>query len=91
MKPDRGQGLGNAITDIAELQIHLRAMKAHTREELAKAIGKYEQEVWTRGLAAVMENAENTVAVHDWEKVTQSPLVAKGLKKVADKPNGDEA
>ncbi|KAK4111756.1 FAD/NAD(P)-binding domain-containing protein [Canariomyces notabilis] len=87
----RGQGLGNAITDVAELQIHLRAMKAHTREELAKAIGKYEQEVWTRGLAAVMENAENTVAVHDWEKVTQSPLVVKGLKKVADKPNGDEA
>ncbi|KAK4237010.1 hypothetical protein C8A03DRAFT_35049 [Achaetomium macrosporum] len=75
----RGQGLGNAIADVAELQEHLRAMKAHTREELAKAVDKYEKDVWRRGYDIVMENLENTLALHDWEKVTQSHLVASGL------------
>ncbi|KAK3305898.1 uncharacterized protein B0T15DRAFT_213945 [Chaetomium strumarium] len=75
----RGQGLGNAIADVAELQVHLRAMKAHTREELAQAVGKYEKDVWKRGYEIVMENLENTISLHDWEKVSESHLVASGL------------
>jgi hypothetical protein len=78
---DRGQGLGNAVTDVAELQTHLRGMKAHTREELAKAVGKYEKEVWQRGYEVVVQNRENTMAVHDWETVSQSALVVSGVKK----------
>ncbi|KAK4155973.1 hypothetical protein C8A00DRAFT_41448 [Chaetomidium leptoderma] len=68
----RGQGLGNAITDVAELQTHLGAMKAQTGAELANAVAKYEREVWQRGYDVVMENTENTMAVHDWDKISQS-------------------
>ncbi|KAK4101186.1 FAD/NAD(P)-binding domain-containing protein [Parathielavia hyrcaniae] len=77
----RGQGLGNAITDVAELQTHLRAMKAHTRSELAEAIAKYEKEVWQRGYEVVMENRENTLTLHDWDKVSQSMLLVAGLQR----------
>ncbi|KAK4033463.1 hypothetical protein C8A01DRAFT_40065 [Parachaetomium inaequale] len=75
----RGQGLGNAITDVAELQTHLRAMKAQTREELAMAVAKYEREVWQRGLNAVVQNRENSLALHNWEKLKQSPLFVVGV------------
>jgi hypothetical protein len=54
-------------------------MKAHTREELAKAVGNYEKEVWKRGYEIVMENLENTLSLHDWDKVRESHLVADGL------------
>ncbi|KAJ4291232.1 hypothetical protein N0V88_006232 [Collariella sp. IMI 366227] len=77
----RGQGLGNAIADVAELQTHIRAMQAHTQEELAKAVGKYEREVWKRGRDVVMQNLQNTVEVHDWETVLQSSLVREGLQR----------
>lgn len=79
----RGQGLGNAITDAAEFQRHLQSMKSHTPEELSKAVQAYEKEVWPRGYAAVMGNLENTLALHDWETVMQSPIVASGLKREA--------
>jgi hypothetical protein len=71
--------LGNAITDVAELQTHLRAMKAQTREELSKAVLEYEKEVWQRGYEVVMENRENTMALHDWDKVTKSALLVTGV------------
>ena len=87
---DRGQGLGNAITDVAELQTHLRAMKAHTRDELAKAVGEYEKEVWLRGYEVVVQNRENTMALHDWEKVSQSALFVKGVKKDQSAPAAGE-
>ncbi|GAB1318079.1 FAD-dependent monooxygenase cctM [Madurella fahalii] len=78
----RGQGLGNAITDVAELQTHLRAMEAHTRDELVKAVGAYEKEVWVRGLDVVMQNRDNTLALHDeWDKTTQSALVVTGVSR----------
>ncbi|KAH6641878.1 hypothetical protein F5144DRAFT_565115 [Chaetomium tenue] len=77
----RGQGLGNAITDVAELQTRLRAMKEHTREELALAVDGYEKEVWKRGYHTVIENRDNTLAVHDWNKISQSALFVKGTAK----------
>ena len=80
---DRGQGLGNAITDVAELQTHLGAMKAHTREELAAAVARYEQEVWQRGHDVVMQNRENSLAIHDWEALSQSALMVRGVKRDA--------
>jgi hypothetical protein len=57
-------------------------MKAHTRDELAKAIAKYEKEVWQRGYDVVMENRENTLSLHDWEKVSQSMLLVAGVKMI---------
>ena len=80
---DRGQGLGNTITDVAELQTHLGAMKAHTPEELAAAVARYEQEVWQRGHDVVMQNRENSLAIHDWEALSRSALLVRGVKRDA--------
>ncbi|KAK3386095.1 hypothetical protein B0H63DRAFT_523416 [Podospora didyma] len=87
----RGQGLGNAITDVTELQTHLRAMAAHTPAELAKAVRAYEKEVWERGNEVVLQNADNTLAVHDWENITESGLFAAGVvREVSTSTKGGE-
>ena len=54
-------------------------MSAHTPAELAKAVRAYEDEVWVRGNEVVLSNADNTLAVHDWENITQSGLFAAGV------------
>jgi hypothetical protein len=54
-------------------------MKAHTREELVLAVAKYEREVWQRGLNAVITNRENSLALHNWEKLKRSPLWVVGV------------
>lgn len=82
---DRGQGLGNAITDAAEFQKHIQAMSAHTPEELAKAVRKYEEEVYVRGHETVMGNVENTLAIHDDEKRVHSPIFVRAMKASGDK------
>lgn len=56
-------------------------MKKHTQEELARAVEGYEKEVWRRGYHTVIENRDNTLAVHDWEKISQSALFVKGTFK----------
>ncbi|KAK4444712.1 FAD/NAD(P)-binding domain-containing protein [Podospora aff. communis PSN243] len=86
----RGQGLGNAISDAAEMLQHLRGMAEHTPAELAKAVKRYEEGMWPRGLEAVEGNLENTVAIHNWEFVMKSPIVVKGLKKEGDKVRVNE-
>lgn len=60
---------------------HLKAMTEQTPAELAKAVQAYEKGMWPRGLEAVTGNLENTMAIHDWNIVMQSPIVVKGLKK----------
>jgi hypothetical protein len=82
---DRGQGLGNAIADVAELLKRLEEMKEHTPAELAKAVREYEKEVWPRGYEAVMANLENTIALHSWETVMQSAAIVAGVKREGDK------
>ncbi|KAK4182708.1 hypothetical protein QBC35DRAFT_444706 [Podospora australis] len=80
----RGQGLGNAIADAAELQKHLQDMKAHTPAALAEVVRKYEEEMWVRGLEAVKVNLENTVAIHDWKKTRSSAILRSGVKRDAE-------
>ncbi|KAK4225932.1 hypothetical protein QBC38DRAFT_510730 [Podospora fimiseda] len=76
----RGQGLGNAITDAAEFQTCLLSSNLNLKE----AVTKYEKEMWQRGLEAVKVNLENTVSIHDWEKLLQSPFYRAGIKRDAE-------
>lgn len=76
---DRGQGLQNAITDAVSLLQQLRDMAAPTREALADAVRKYEEELWPRGKEAVLASEENTNMVHDWDSMLQSPLFVGGM------------
>jgi hypothetical protein len=63
----------------------VREMKQHTREELAEAVMKYEEELWPRGNEAVIASKENTNMLHDWESLWKSPLFVAGVAKDAKK------
>jgi len=86
---DRGQGLGNAITDVAQLLGRLKEMMEQTPAELARAVQEYEKEVWPRGHEAVMANLENTIFLHNWETVMQSAAIVAGVKREGDKIGKD--
>lgn len=79
-----GQGLGNAIADVAGLLKQVSGMKEHTPDELAKAVQEYE-EVWPRGYEAVMGNLENTIALHNWDMMVNSAAFVAGIR-----PDGDK-
>ena len=98
---DRGQGLGNAITDAAELQNHLRAALSEdpsqrTPAQLATAIHEYEKELLVRGRETVLAKSENSNSLHDWETIMKSPLLFVGAcrregDKICVKRKGDSA
>ncbi|THU96336.1 FAD/NAD(P)-binding domain-containing protein [Dendrothele bispora CBS 962.96] len=80
----RGQGLNNAISDAASL---LHALLDHyppsdTSSSLpfAEALKVYESEVWERGREAVLSSAQNTVMMHDWDRLLQCDTLRIGIK-----------
>ncbi|KAK3346884.1 hypothetical protein B0T25DRAFT_571986 [Lasiosphaeria hispida] len=84
----RGQGLGNAIRDVAELQSRLGAMASNTPAELAKAVQAYETDLWPRGYDVAMANLENSIRLHDWDSVTKSLMLTEGLSRVGERMHG---
>lgn len=79
MTPHRGQGLNNAVLDCYELLKQIEAMPHPTVDALRDAVMRYEEGMWKRGNEAVMRSFENSVAVHDWEMLKESPLFQQGL------------
>ncbi|KAL8836738.1 MAG: hypothetical protein Q9170_002802 [Blastenia crenularia] len=81
----RGQGLNNAIVDAAFL---CRALNEHcfNSKSIEAALAVYEKEMQARGRAAVISSGENSLMVHDWEKLKQSPVFTMGLKPLQKAP-----
>lgn len=78
MTPNRGQGLNNAVLDCHELVSQIaRALSGTTT--LKEAVLRYEEEMVPRGRTEVLSSLENTVAVHDWEKLMQAPIFKHGV------------
>ncbi|KAL8811884.1 MAG: hypothetical protein Q9223_003883 [Gallowayella weberi] len=75
----RGQGLNNAILDAAFL---CRSLQKHVQDKvsLTVVLAEYEKEMQERGRAAVISSGENSLMVHDWEQLKQSPVFNIGLK-----------
>ncbi|KAF2160539.1 hypothetical protein M409DRAFT_59808 [Zasmidium cellare ATCC 36951] len=71
----RGQGLNNAIHDVASLARHIQSQGF-----TAAALDAYEKEIIPRAREAVKGSTENSLSVHDWSKLVQSPLFTTGLK-----------
>lgn len=71
----RGQGLNNAIQDAA-----LLAKKIGEVGFGEEAVSQYEREMIPRARDAVVGSNENSLSVHDWTKLVQSPLFTQGLK-----------
>ncbi|KAK2808403.1 hypothetical protein FQN50_004788 [Emmonsiellopsis sp. PD_5] len=80
----RGQGLNNAILDVAHFGRRLAEMKSKTHASLCQAVSEYEKEVWTRGSEAVLSSNENSLSIHDWAKLQHSPLFRAGLRQKVD-------
>lgn len=72
---DRGQGLNNAIQDAA-LIARMIKQKGFT----PAAVDAYEKEMLPRAREAVVGSNHNSISVHDWDKLLQSPLFTTGLK-----------
>ncbi|KAI4146508.1 MAG: hypothetical protein LQ341_002060 [Variospora aurantia] len=88
----RGQGLNNGILDAAYI---CRALNRHCQDgkPITEALAVYEKEVQERGRAAVIESGRNSVMVHDWEQLKQSPVFNIGLEalqKASEETRGGE-
>lgn len=78
----RGQGLNHAIMDSFLLCKGIESFwnsGDFSLEQRAAAITDYENEMIPRGGEEVRLSEANSIAMHDWEKVMQSPSVKKGL------------
>ncbi|CAD6593135.1 MAG: hypothetical protein ASARMPREDX12_006858 [Alectoria sarmentosa] len=73
----RGQGLNNAVHDAAYLG---RALNDHCEngKPLTDVLAAYEAEVVERGNEAVLSSGQNSVMLHDWEQLINSPLFQHG-------------
>lgn len=79
MTYQRGQGLNHSITDAGKL----RDVLVQVREggDMQKLVDAFEDEMIKRAGDEVRSGTANTMMLHDWEKVMQSPLFTKGMKK----------
>ncbi|CZR55964.1 related to monooxygenase [Phialocephala subalpina] len=85
MPPYRGQGLGQSIRDAAILVKSLKNIQEHNgKNELAKIINEYEEEMIKRGGEEVEMSVRTMTMVHDWQKLMQSPFMKFGGQKIAD-------
>ncbi|RYN46319.1 hypothetical protein AA0114_g8422 [Alternaria tenuissima] len=80
MTYQRGQGLNHSVTDAGKL--HEAITKIQAGEDRKAAIDAFEEEMIRRGGGEVRDGTANTMMLHDWERVRQSPLFTKGMKKV---------
>ena len=85
MTYQRGQGLNHAITDSLKLCNAItdmwRDFDGHNLETRARSIQEYESEMIKRGSDEVRLGEMNSKMLHDWDKVLQSPVILKGLKR----------
>ncbi|OAL44076.1 hypothetical protein IQ07DRAFT_592531 [Pyrenochaeta sp. DS3sAY3a] len=79
MTYQRGQGLNHSITDAGKLRDSL--IKIQEGGDREANITAFEDEMIQRGGTEVRDGTANTKLLHDWERVKQSPLFTKGLKK----------
>ena len=81
MTYQRGQGLNHSVTDAGKLRDALvRVQKGEVGQ--VDAIGVFEEEMVRRGGTEVRDGTANTMMLHDWERIKESPLFKKGMKKV---------
>jgi 2-polyprenyl-6-methoxyphenol hydroxylase-like FAD-dependent oxidoreductase len=79
MTPHRGQGLNNALQDAANF---VRAVKSVDAGEkgLNDAIDEYDKEVLERGMLEMNISLKQTLFIHNWETVMESPMVKMGMR-----------
>jgi 2-polyprenyl-6-methoxyphenol hydroxylase-like FAD-dependent oxidoreductase len=79
MTPHRGQGLNNAVQDAARFVAAMIEV-AEGKVGLQEAVDGYDQEVWERGTLEVGISLKQTMGIHNWETLMQSPMVKMGMR-----------
>jgi 2-polyprenyl-6-methoxyphenol hydroxylase-like FAD-dependent oxidoreductase len=82
MTYQRGQGFNHSATDAAKLRDAL--VKIREGGDRKVTVTAFEDEMIKRGGTEVRDGTANTMMLHDWEKVKQSPLFTKGMTKSDD-------
>ena len=73
--------MNHSVTDAGKLRDALvRVQKGEVGQ--VDAIGVFEEEMVRRGGTEVRDGTANTMMLHDWERIKESPLFKKGMKKV---------
>ncbi|KAI1449710.1 FAD/NAD(P)-binding domain-containing protein [Annulohypoxylon stygium] len=72
----RGQGLNQSLEDAHRLVALLTKPESRSQAELIDA---FEGEMRPRTGEEVRQSETNTLMLHDWEKVSQSPLLQRGV------------
>ena len=75
---DRGQGLNNAVHDASTL---CRALEGHLSagQPLEDAMRAYEDELVERGHEAVVSSGQNSLMVHDWDRLMEAQIFKQGI------------
>lgn len=82
MTPHRGQGLNNALQDSANFVASLREVVSG-KCGLKEAIDAYDAEMLERGTREMGISLKQTLFIHDWETVMQSPMVRLGMRRAS--------
>jgi 2-polyprenyl-6-methoxyphenol hydroxylase-like FAD-dependent oxidoreductase len=83
MTPHRGQGLNNALQDAANFVAMLAKVK-NGEVGLGEAVDAYDKEVLERGTLEMSISLKQTLFIHNWETLMQSPMIKLGMRR-ADK------
>lgn len=78
MTPHRGQGLNNALQDSANYVAALLKVKSGEKT-LKEAVQEYDDEVLERGGLEMRISLQQTLFIHNWETLMQSPMVKMGM------------
>lgn len=80
MTPHRGQGLNNAVLDsvrFVEAMVKVRDGEGGLEE----VVRGYDKEVLERGKAEMEVSLKQTLMIHDWETLMESPMVRMGMRR----------
>lgn len=82
MPPYRGQGLNNALEDVALLTSLLNEAKEKSSEACTLAFRHYEQEMIPRARREINISMTAAKLAHDYENLMESPLIKFGVQKL---------
>jgi 2-polyprenyl-6-methoxyphenol hydroxylase-like FAD-dependent oxidoreductase len=81
MTPHRGQGLNNALMDASNFVDVMRRV-CEGEVDLAQAVTGYDEEVLGRGKEEMEVSLKQSLFVHNWDTLMQSPMVKIGMRQV---------
>lgn len=90
MTPHRGQGLNNALQDASNFVAALGDVEKGFKS-LEDAVEGYDGEVLERGSLEMKVSLKQTLFIHNWETLMQSPMVKMGMHQAKKEEEGRES